>query len=351
MIKEYLEHIINDQSDARHALKMLEYIPQNNSRTLFVVNKNNELRGTVTDGDIRRGLLHGREIVDSIVSFMNTDFKVVKQDENIIQKIAETKKLGILFFPIVDDQNKILKILDLKSINTVIPATAVIMAGGRGERLRPFTDTVPKPMLIVGDKPIIEHNIDRLIKYGISDIVISVRYLSEVIMNYLGDGSSKGVNITYILEDDPLGTIGALGLIKGINTDHILLMNSDVLTNIDFEDFFNHYLNNNSSMCIASISYQVEVPYAVLDIKDNQILSFIEKPSYTYYSSAGIYFLNKELQNFIPRNKFYNATDLMQNLISKGKKVIHYPMLNYWLDIGKHQDFMKAQEDVKHLIF
>jgi dTDP-glucose pyrophosphorylase len=351
MIKEYLEHIINDQSDARHALKMLEYIPQNNSRTLFVVNKNNELRGTVTDGDIRRGLLHGREIVDSIVSFMNTDFKVVKQDENIIQKIAETKKLGILFFPIVDDQNKILKILDLKSINTVIPATAVIMAGGRGERLRPFTDTVPKPMLIVGDKPIIEHNIDRLIKYGISDIVISVRYLSEVIMNYLGDGSSKGVNITYILEDDPLGTIGALGLIKGINTDHILLMNSDVLTNIDFEDFFNHYLNNNSSMCIASISYQVEVPYAVLDIKDNQILSFIEKPSYTYYSSAGIYFLNKELQNFIPRNKFYNATDLMQNLISKGKKVIHYPMLNYWLDIGKHQDFMKAQEDVKHLNF
>ncbi len=351
MIKEYLEHIINDQSDARHALKMLEYIPQNNSRTLFVVNKNNELRGTVTDGDIRRGLLNGREIVDSIVSFMNTDFKVVKQDENIIQKIVETKKLGILFFPIVDDQNKILKILDLKSINTVIPATAVIMAGGRGERLRPFTDTVPKPMLIVGDKPIIEHNIDRLIKYGISDIVISVRYLSEVIMNYLGDGSSKGVNITYILEDDPLGTIGALGLIKGINTDHILLMNSDVLTNIDFEDFFNHYLNNNSSMCIASIPYQVEVPYAVLDIKDNQILSFIEKPSYTYYSSAGIYFLNKELQNYIPRNKFYNATDLMQNLISKGKKVIHYPMLNYWLDIGKHQDFMKAQEDVKHLNF
>jgi NDP-sugar pyrophosphorylase family protein len=128
-------------------------------------------------------------------------------------------------------------------------------------------------------------------------------------------------------------------------------MNSDVLTNIDFEDFFNHYLSNSSSMCIASIPYQVQVPYAVLDIKDNQILSFIEKPSYTYYSSAGIYFLNKELQNYIPRNEFYNATDLMQNLISKGKKVVHYPMLNYWLDIGKHQDFMKAQVDVKHLIF
>jgi dTDP-glucose pyrophosphorylase len=350
-MKVYLEHIIGDQSDAREALKKLEFIPQNNSRTLFVVNENNVIRGTVTDGDIRRGLLNGKEISESIVSFMNTDFKVVKEEQNIIQKIAETKKLGIMFFPIVDENNKILKILDLKSINTMIPATAVIMAGGRGERLRPFTDTVPKPMLVVGEKPIIEHNIDRLIKYGITDIIISVRYLSEVIKEYLGDGGSKGVNITYIHEDDPLGTIGALGLIKEIKTEHVLLMNSDVLTNIDFEDFFNHYLSNSSSMCIASIPYQVQVPYAVLDIKDNQILSFIEKPNYTYYSSAGIYFLNKELQNYIPRNEFYNATDLMQNLISKGKKLSHYPILNYWLDIGKHQDFMKAQEDVKHLIF
>ena len=163
-MKEYLEHIISDQSDAREALKKLEFISPNNSRTLFVVDENNVMRGSVTDGDIRRGLLNGREISESIVSFMNTDFKVVKEDENIIQKIAETKKLGIIFFPIVDENNKILKILDLKLINTVIPATAVIMAGGRGERLRPFTDTVPKPMLVVGDKPIIEHNIDRLIK-------------------------------------------------------------------------------------------------------------------------------------------------------------------------------------------
>jgi len=348
-MKDYIEHIISDKADAREALKKLEYIPQNNSRTLFVVNNENQMLGSVTDGDIRRGLLNGLEISASIVGFMNTDFKVVKQDENIIQKITETKKLGVLFFPIVDDNNKILKILDLKIINTVIPATAVIMAGGRGERLRPFTDTVPKPMLIVGDKPIIDHNIDRLIKFGITDIIISVRHLSEVIMDHLGDGSSKGINITYLHEDDPLGTIGALGSIECINTDHILLMNSDILTNIDFEDFFNHYLNNGSAMCVASIPYQIQVPYAVLDIKDNQILSFIEKPSYTYYSNAGIYFMNKELQNFIPKNTFYNATDLMQSLISKGKKVVHYPMLNYWLDIGRQQDYMKAQEDVKHL--
>jgi dTDP-glucose pyrophosphorylase len=348
-MEHYIEHIISVKDSAREALKKLEYIPQNNSRTLFVVNSQNQIRGTVTDGDIRRGLLNGLEISASIVEFMNIDFKVVKQDENIIQKIAETKKLGILFFPIVDENNKILKILDLKVINTIIPATAVIMAGGRGERLRPFTDTVPKPMLIVGDKPIIEHNIDRLIKFGITDIIICIRYLSEVIIDHLGDGSSKGINITYLHEDDPLGTIGALGSIEGINTDHILLMNSDILTNIDFEDFFNHYLNNGSAMCIASIPYQIQVPYAVLNIKDNQILSFIEKPSYTYYSNAGIYLLNRELQNFIPKDTFYNATDLMQSLISNGKKVVHYAMLTYWLDIGRHQDYIKAQEDVKHL--
>jgi len=350
-MSEFLEHIIFDTSDAREGLKKLEFIPANNSRTLFVVNDKKEIIGSVTDGDIRRGLLNGNKLSDGITSFMNTDFKVVKEDENVIQKIADTKKLGIYFFPLVDENNKIIKILDLKHINTVIPATAVIMAGGRGERLRPFTDSVPKPMLVVGDKPIIEHNIDRLIKYGITKIIISVRYLSQVIIDFLGDGSKKGINISYVYEDEPLGTIGALGLIQDIDTEHILLMNSDILTNIDFEDFFKHYINNNSSMCIASIPYQVQVPYAVLDIKDNQILSFIEKPSYTYYSSAGIYFLNKELQKYIPKNDFYNATDLMQNLILKGKRVVNYSMLNYWLDIGKHQDFMKAQEDIKHLIF
>lgn len=349
-MKDYKEHIISEKADGREALKMLEYIPQKNSRTLFVVSSDNQMRGSVTDGDIRRGLLSGREISEDITRFMNTDFKVVKQDENIIKKIAETKKLGILFFPIVDENNKILKIIDLKVINTVIPATAVIMAGGRGERLRPFTDTIPKPMLIVGDKPIIDHNIDRLMKYGITDIIISVRYLSQVIMDHLGDGSSRGINITYLHEDEPMGTIGALSAIEEINTDHILLMNSDILTNIDFEDFFNHYLNSDSAMCIASVPYQIQVPYAVLDIKENQIVSFTEKPSYTYYSNAGIYFLSRELQNFIPKNTFYNATDLMQHLISLGKKVMHYPMLNYWLDIGRQQDYIKAQEDLKHLI-
>lgn len=348
-MKDYSEHIISDKADAREALKKLEDIPQNNSRTLFVINSQNQLQGSITDGDIRRGLLNGREISENISGFMNTDFKVVKQDENIIKKVAETKKAGIFFFPIVDEENKIIKILDLKIINTVIPATAVIMAGGRGERLKPFTDNVPKPMLIVGDKPIIEHNIDRLIKFGITDVVICVRYLSHMIVDYLGDGRSKGINITYIHEEEPLGTIGALGSLECINADHILLMNSDILTNIDFEDFFNHYIHNDSAMCIASIPYQIQVPYAVLDIRDNQILSFIEKPSYTYYSNAGIYFLNQAIRSFIPKSIFYNATDLMENLISNGKKVTHYPMLNYWLDIGRQQDYIKAQDDVKHL--
>lgn len=350
-MKDSHSHIVIGNASAREALQKLELIGDNYSKTLFVTNEDHTMIGTITDGDIRRGLLSGKEISQMISLFMNTEFKFIGHEENMILRISESKKLGIFFIPILDGEGKIIKVLDLKTINTVLPATAVIMAGGRGERLRPFTDTIPKPMLMVGDKPIIEHNIDRLIKYGISQIYISVRYLSDKIINYLGDGSSKGVSIEYVHEDAPLGTIGALGKIKNIANEHILLMNSDVLTNIDYEDFFKHYLANDSSMCIASIPYQVQIPYAVLDIKDHQILSFIEKPSYTYYSSGGIYFLNKDLQNFIPREEFYNATDLMQNLISKGRKVVHYPMLNYWLDIGKHQDYIKAQEDIKHLNF
>ena len=350
-MRDVNSHVIIADESARAALQKLELIGDNYSKTLFVIDYSERMVGSITDGDIRRGLLSGNEIYQPISIFMNADFKYIENDDNMLDRISELKNLGIFFIPVLDADKKIVKILDLKKITTVIPATAVIMAGGRGERLRPFTDTLPKPMLMVGDKPIIEHNIDRLMKFGITEIYISVGYLADKIIDYFGDGSSKGISIKFIQEDSPLGTIGALAKLKNISNDHILLMNSDVLTNIDYEDFFKHYLSNNSSMCIASIPYQVQVPYAVLNIKDNQILSFTEKPSYTFYSNGGIYLMNKELQNYIPRDEFYNATDLMQNLISNKEKVVHYPMLKYWLDIGKHQDFIKAQEDIKHVSF
>lgn len=347
---EVNKHTIRKHPEARVALKILDGLPDNASRTIFVTDDDNRIVGTITDGDIRRGLLNGLEISSPVEMFMNVHFKYLRDDADNMEAIKNFRKAGINLVPLVENGFIIKQILDLRKTKTLLPLTALIMAGGRGERLRPVTDITPKPMLEIGGKPIIEYNIDRLIAFGIRDIYISVKHLKNKIIDYFGDGSSKGINIKYLEEDEPLGTLGALSSIDSIVHEDILVMNSDLLTNIDFEDFFNFYQSNNADMALASIPYNINVPYAVLQTKDHEICSFAEKPTYTYYSNSGIYLLKFSLRRFIPSGVFYNATDLMSTVIeNENMQLIHYPLLGYWLDIGKPQDFMKAQEDIKHL--
>lgn len=344
------EHIINSKEQARYALSILDQLPASVSRTVFVVAEDNIMVGSLTDGDIRRGLLAGLEISDSVEKFMNTSFRTLSKNLDNVDLIRSLRNADINLVPMLDEKSRITEIVDLRKTKTILPVSALLMAGGRGERLRPFTYTVPKSMLQIGEKPILEHNIDRLISYGITNIYISVKYLKEQIMSYFGDGSAKGVNISYIEEEMPLGTLGALSLIDHCNHDDMIVMNSDILTNIDFEDFFNFYKREEASMALASIPYKVNVPYAVLDVKESVVSSFIEKPTYTYYSNGGIYILRYELKQLLKKDTFFNATDLMDKIIVENDhKLVHYPLLGYWLDIGKPQDFMKAQEDIKHL--
>ena len=344
------QHIVNVNQEAREALRALDALQDSVSRTLFVINNNNKLVGSVTDGDIRRGLLTGLEISHPIASFMNTEFKYLKEADDNLSRIKKYREADIHVLPLIDNDFHLVEILDLKKRRTLLPVAALIMAGGRGERLRPLTDVQPKPMLKIGDKPIIEHNIDRLISYGIKDIFISVKYLKEQIMNFLGDGSAKGINITYIEETEPLGTLGAFSLIDKSTYEDIIVMNSDILTNIDFEDFYQYYKEHDASMALASIPYQVNIPYAVLETIDYQVSSFKEKPSYIYYSNGGIYFMKFELNKLFDKGCFFNATVMMDLLIASAKqKLVHYPLLGYWLDIGKYDDLKKAQEDIKHV--
>lgn len=344
------KHIINLKESAREALQILSSITDNSSLTLFVVDHNDILRGTVTDGDIRRGLLNNLEITQSIELFMNSNFKYIRNSSNNSVDLKKFKIQGVGLIPLLDEHNKLIEVIDLNKRKAALPITALIMAGGIGERLKPLTDTLPKPMLIIGEKPIIEHNIDRLISYGVKNFYISVRYLKEKIISYLGDGSSKGVKIYYIEEQNPLGTIGAITKLNQINHDDILVMNSDILTNIDFEDFYNSYKLQNSDMMLASIPYIVAVPYAVLNTKDQFIQSFEEKPNYTYYSNGGIYLMKFALKNKLVYDNFCNATDLMNILLQeKENGLTHYPILGYWLDIGKHSDYLKAKEDINHI--
>ena len=343
-------HIINISESAREALRILSSLPDNSSLTLFVVDDNELLKGTVTDGDIRRGLLNNMEISQSIGLFMNPNFKFITSTSSNVIDLKNFRIQGIGLIPLLDNNHKLLEVIDLKKRKAVIPITALIMAGGRGERLKPLTDTLPKPMLLIGDKPIIEHNIDRLISFGVKDFYISVRYLKESIISYLGDGSSKGVNISYIEESNPLGTIGSITKLEAINHDDILVMNSDILTNIDFEDFYNSYKLQNSDMMLASIPYEVAIPYAVLNTKNQFIQSFEEKPNYTYYSNGGIYLMKFSLKNKLEHDISCNATDLMEMLLQDNNNgLTHYPILGYWLDIGKHADYLKAQVDIKHI--
>ncbi|QNF33810.1 NTP transferase domain-containing protein [Adhaeribacter swui] len=318
-------------------------------KTLFIVDDNGILQGTLTDGDIRRGLIAGKDIDTSVENFMFRNFRFLYEGQSSLENIAMLRKSKIALVPIVDENKKLIKIIDLASKKSLLPVDAVIMAGGRGERLRPLTDSIPKPLLKVGLKPIIEHNIDRLIYFGIENITISIKYLGEQLIEAFGNGQAKGANIRYIAEKEALGTLGAISLIEDFQSKHVLIMNSDLLTNIDFEDFFQSYLDRNADIAIATVPYQVNIPYAVLEVEDSKIRDFKEKPSYTYYSNAGIYLVKREILKLIPKGVFYNATDLMELLIKNNQNVISYPILGYWLDIGKQEDYLKAQEDIKHI--
>jgi dTDP-glucose pyrophosphorylase len=343
-------HIIGHTATIKEAISALNCLGVR-VLNLFVIDSKGKLIGSVTDGDIRRSLLKGCQIADSITMAMNADFEKLIEDKFSYQDIDKLRKKNIHLVPLIGKDGDFVKLIDLNKIKSFIPVDALIMAGGEGRRLRPMTNETPKPLLKIGEKPIIEYNIDGLISFGITNIHISIRYLGQQLIDYFGDGKNKDVNIRYISEVEPLGTLGAVRLLPPLERETVLVMNSDLLTNIDLEDFYKAFIENDADMAIATIPYHVKVPYAVLQTHNNQVLTLQEKPTYTYYSNAGIYFIKKKLASSIPPFIKYDATDLIEELIRSGKRVVSYPILGYWLDIGKPEDYIKAQEDIKHLKF
>lgn len=345
----YRKHLINSSSLIKEALIRLNDLGPD--AILFVVSEEGNLLGSLTDGDVRRGLLNGFDLKNEVDKFIQPNPKYIRRKDYTIHQIIEYKEIGLKVLPVVDDNNKVVNVVNFRFFKSYLPIDAVIMAGGRGERLKPLTDTVPKPLLNVGDKSIIEHNLDRLVSFGIDDFWISVRYLGDQIKEQVGDGVQRGVQINYLDESSPLGTIGSLSLVPKFEHDYVLLTNSDVLTNLDYEQFFLDFINSGADFSVASIPYNVNIPYAILETVDNAIKGFKEKPTYTYFANAGIYLMKKEICKKIPYNEFFNATDLMDYLIVNNYKVNSYPLRGYWLDIGKHDDYKKAQEDIKYIKF
>ena len=315
---------------------------------LFVVDEKSKLVGTITDGDIRRGLISGVGMNGSVTQVMNKQF-VYSEKPNIDKKVKSIDIEQIKLLPIVDDKGCLVDVVNLLNYKVTLPIEAFIMAGGEGQRLRPLTTNTPKPLLVVGNKPIIEHNIDRLKSKGINKIHISLRYLGQQLKEYFGNGGAKELEISYVEETSALGTIGAVSLVDEFKADTILLMNSDLLTNFDLDEMYNEFMRQNVDMMVATIPYKVNIPYAVMELKGERVTSFKEKPTYTYQSNAGIYLFKKDVVNLVPKNQYFNATDLMEKMIELKRSIGYYPILGYWLDIGKHEDYEKAQEDIKHL--
>lgn len=345
----YKKHLISEYAQIKEALFILNSLASD--AILFVVNKEQQLIGSLTDGDIRRGLLKKLNIDDDIKLFIQEHPKCIRRDNYNIEDIIELRKNNFKVIPIVDKNKKIINILNFRIQKSYLPVDAVIMAGGNGSRLKPLTDNVPKPLLKVGDKAIIDHNIDRLQKFGVDDYWLSVRYLGDKLETHLGDGASRNITMKYVWEDEPLGTIGAVSKINDFKHDYVLVTNSDILTNLDYEKFFLDFKEKDADMSVITIPYVVSIPYAVMETNNNHVISFKEKPKYSYYSNGGIYLIKRAILNMIPKDVLYNSTDLMQALIESGKKLISYPISQYWLDIGKHEDFEQAQKDIKQIKF
>jgi dTDP-glucose pyrophosphorylase len=348
-MRSYKEHLILSGSSVKKALSLLNGLSLD--AILFVVDSNAKLIGSLTDGDIRRGLLNNFTIESVIDKIIHPNPRFIKKGNYDIQKIIEYRERDYRVIPVLDDNDIVVNIINFRYVKSYLPIDAVIMAGGRGQRLKPLTDFIPKPLLNVGNKPIMDHNLNRLVMFGIDDFWVSVKYLGKQIEEYFGDGNKKNINIEYVWENEPLGTIGAVSKINNFKHDYVLITNSDLLTNIDYELFFLEFIKTEADLAVLAIPYKVAIPYAVLETEKGEVKSFIEKPTYTYYSNGGIYLIKRELLDFIPKNSFYNATDLMEDLIQKNKKVISFPFSGYWLDIGKHEDFVKAQNDINSFNF
>jgi dTDP-glucose pyrophosphorylase len=346
-LENFNRHIASINLSVRQALIQLNELAED--AILFIVDCNSQLIGSLTDGDLRRGFINGLNLETSLEEFIQRNPKYIEQGSFNLGEIIALRKDFIVIFPVLNSRNEIINVVNFRHQKSYLPVDALVMAGGRGERLKPLTNDTPKPLLKVGDKPIIEHNIDRLNTYGIDDVWISVRYLGDQIESHFGSGADKSMRINYVNENEPLGTAGALALINNFVHNRILMMNSDLLTNIDFEEFYLFFEEHEADLAVACIPYQVNVPYAVMETENLVVTGFKEKPTYTHYSNAGIYLMKREVAEMVPSNQYFNATDLMEQLINEGKKIVSYPFMGYWLDIGRHEDFEKAQRDIPNL--
>ena len=344
-----LSHIISRTGSLHAALERLNSL-SGKEMTLLVVDNPENMRvvGTLTDGDVRRALLAGVTLDGKVEQAMFTGFKKLSAGvPDQIDLIREIRTNSINMVPVVDDNGCLVEIALLEGDRTRLPLSAVLMAGGVGERLRPRTLEVPKPLLEIDGKAIIDYNVEALIRAGIKDITVATRYLADKIYNHF-EKPIDGVKVKCVRETKPLGTIGAVSLMEHRPGGNTLVMNSDLLTSVSFEDVYVKHRDSNADVTVCVIPYQVSVPYAILTTKGGEVTGIEEKPSFSHYANAGIYIFRNELLSTVPTDKRTDATDLICNAIRSGRKVVYHVINGTWIDIGSPTDFSHAEELMRH---
>jgi dTDP-glucose pyrophosphorylase len=325
-------------------LDTIKVIDKSALQIALVVSSLNRLLGTVTDGDIRRGILKNVSLDSPVKQVMNLDPLVASSSESPKEIQSRMKARGLKHIPVVDENYSI---VDLYLYDQFIAAQkrdnwVILMAGGLGTRLAPLTDLSPKPLLRVGDKPILETIISKFSEYNFDNFYISVNYRADQIKQYFEDGSKWGIHITYIDESQRLGTAGALSLLPEKPTKPIIVMNGDLLTKVNFEQLLDFHDQHGlpATMCVREFQHQI--PYGVVKTEEHRLTGIEEKPIHTYFVNAGIYVLSPEVLSHIPRDTFYDMPTLFDTLITKQHGAGVFPIREYWLDIGRMSDFEKA---------
>jgi dTDP-glucose pyrophosphorylase len=336
--------------------EVIAFIDRNEKGIALVVDKEQKLLGTITDGDIRRVLLEGQSLDEPVSKIIARKFKssypkpvtarLGTQRTDLLQLMQER---AVRQVPLLDATGRVVELVTLDELmpDTFLPLQAVIMAGGSGTRMRPLTEDLPKPMLPVGDRPLMEVIIEQLRQSGIGRVNITTHYLPEKITDYFGNGENFGVELNYVSEDRPLGTAGSLGLIDWPE-ETMLVINGDILTKVNFRAMLTYHHEHGADITVGVRKYDLQVPYGVVECEDQRVCRLREKPSLSFFVNAGIYMLEPRVIQYIPNDQHYDMTDLIERLIQKGRSVVSFPIVEYWLDIGEPSDYARAQEDMKN---
>lgn len=339
------KYLISSEATLLHAMERINALADT-SLTLFVVESADTGRicGSLTDGDIRRALTDGgASLADPVTTAMRRKYLALLPADDPMTVFDKARTRGVKMLPRLDADGRLADIIDLRAMKNILPLDAVLMAGGRGERLRPLTLEKPKPLLEIGGKPIIDYNVEELEANGVDNIFVTVNYLKEQIIDHFSRPRPR-TRIECVAEPCRLGTMGSLALVEGLSHDNVLVMNSDVLTGLSFADMLRHHIDSGADLTMATIGYNVAVPFAILDLDGDRVTGMKEKPSYNYSANAGVYILKRSLISRIEPGQYLDAPDFILSLIADGLKVSHFPINGTWIDIGSPADFKYADE-------